>query len=52
MKDFRNRKILEHDPEVIFGDYVVVPRENRADRLVRRAVLVLFGLLIGFYLWG
>jgi hypothetical protein len=52
MKDFRNRKILEHDPEVILGDYVVVPRENRADRLVRRAVLVLFGLLIGFYLWG
>jgi len=52
MKDYRERKNVEHDPEIIFGDYVVVPRENRADRLVRRAVLVLFGLLIGFYLWG
>ena len=52
MKDFRRKHYIDHDYKDVIGDVIVVPRVNKRDRFVKKSVLILFGVLIGFYFWG
>lgn len=51
MKDFRNRKNLEHDYNEIIGDHPRVPTHDNVDKIMWTLVWVSLGLLIGFFLW-
>ena len=52
MKDYRRKQYIDHDYRDVIGDVVIVPRANRIDRVAKKATLILFGILIGFYFWG